>query len=396
MNVPLLDLKAQLEPLRDEIQAAINNTIDSIRYILGPEVEALEKQVAKYSGARAGIGVSSGTDALLAALMSCGVKQGDLVLTTPYTFFATMGSILRLGAEPLFVDIDPVTYNIDPVKAAAILSNPDVAKKVKVLLPVHLYGQCSDMSPLVKLAEEHNLKIVEDAAQAIGSAYPVHENDNTVWRRAGSMGDTGCFSFFPSKNLGCMGDGGMIVTNSLDMAEEIRIIREHGGSPKYHHGIVGGNFRLDAMQAAVLNVKLKYLPGWHAGRRRNAGRYRQLFTDSGMIANGVVQLPEAVYEKDAGNDSGIDFHIYNQYVIRVRERDELKDYLLSEGIGVEVYYPIPLHQQKCVSHLGLSNMSFPEAEKAAAETLALPIYPELTETMQEYVVDRIASFYKSR
>jgi dTDP-4-amino-4,6-dideoxygalactose transaminase len=396
MNVPLLDLKAQLEPLRGEIAAAVENTIDSIRYILGPEVEKLEEDIAQYSGTLTGIGVSSGTDALLAALMACGVTQGDLVLTTPYTFFATMGSILRLGAQPLFVDIDPVTYNIDPDKAAAILAYPDIAQKVKVLLPVHLYGQCADMSPLIDLAEEHDMKIVEDAAQAIGAAYPVHEKGNTVWMKAGSMGDAGCFSFFPSKNLGCMGDGGMIVSNNADMAEEIRVLRVHGGAPKYHHAVVGGNFRLDAIQAAILNVKFKYLSEWHAGRRRNAERYRHLFAEAGLAADGNVTLPKAVYEEEAGQDPDIDHHIYNQYVIRARERDELKAFLLSEGIGVEIYYPIPLHQQKCVSHLGLSNISYPEAEKAAAETLALPIYPELSTEMQEYVVDRIATFYKSR
>jgi dTDP-4-amino-4,6-dideoxygalactose transaminase len=396
MNVPLLDLKAQLDPLRDEIQTAVNNTIDSIRYILGPEVEALEKEIAGYCGTSTGIGVSSGTDALLASLMACGVKQGDLVLTSPYTFFATMGSILRLGAEPLFVDIDPVSFNIDCKQAATMLSYPDIAEKVKVVLPVHLFGQCADMSPLIEMAKDYDIRIVEDAAQAIGAAYPVKEGGNVVWKRAGSMGDAGCFSFFPSKNLGCMGDGGMVVTNSPEMANDIRIIREHGGAPKYHHGVIGGNFRLDAMQAAILNVKLPHLPRWHAGRRRNAGRYKKMFSQSGLTEKGYIVLPQAVYENEADEDKGIDYHIYNQYVIRVMERDSLKEYLLSQGVGVEIYYPIPLHRQKCISHLSQSSMSYPEAEKAAAETLALPIYPELTEKMQEYVVDRIASFYKSR
>lgn len=396
MNVPLLDLKAQLDPIRDEIQAAINTTIDSICYILGPEIERLEKDVAAYSGSLAGVGVSSGTDALLAALMAMGVKDGDLVLTSPYTFFATMGSILRLGAEPLFVDIDPVTFNIDPEKAAALLDDPAIARRVKVLLPVHLYGQCVDMAPLMDLAQKHGLLVLEDAAQAIGAVYPVVQNGETVWKAAGSIGDAGCFSFFPSKNLGCMGDGGMIITSNLDMAEELRILRVHGGAPKYHHGVIGGNFRLDAIQAAVLNVKLKYLPEWHTARRRNAGRYQQMFTQAGIVDSGDVSLPAAVYADKAGPQPTVDYHIYNQYVIRAKDRDALRDYLLSQGIGVEIYYPIPLHQQKCVAHLPLSKMSYPESEKAAAETLALPIYPELTEEMQEYVVNRIAAFYKAK
>ncbi len=395
MKVPLLDLKAQLYPIRDEIQAAINTTIDSICYILGPEVEKLEKDVAEYSGALAGVGVSSGTDALLAALMAMGVKQGDLVVTTPYTFFATMGSILRLGAEPVFVDIDPVTYNIDPQQVAALLDDPAIAAKVKVVLPVHLFGQCADMTPLVELAHKHGFSILEDAAQAIGSVYPVQKNAETVWKAAGSIGDAGCFSFFPSKNLGCMGDGGMIITNNLDLAEKLRILRVHGGAPKYHHAVIGGNFRLDAMQAAVLNVKLKYLPEWHVGRRRNAQRYKQMFNQASLVDGGYVSLPAAIYEDQAAQGSGIDYHIYNQYIIRAEKRDALKEYLLSEGIGVEIYYPIPLHHQNCVTDLSLSTMSYPETEKAAKETLALPIYSELTEDMQQYVVDRIAAFYKS-
>lgn len=394
MKVPLLDLEAQLDPIRDEIKAAINTSIDSICYILGPEVERLEKEVAEYSGALAGIGVSSGTDALLVALMAMGVKQGDLVLTSPYTFFATMGSILRLGAEPVFVDIDPVTFNIDPQQVATILDDPAIAAKVKVVLPVHLYGQCADMTPLVELSRKHGFSILEDAAQAIGAVYPIQKNNETVWKAAGSIGDAGCFSFFPSKNLGCMGDGGMIITNNQDLAEKLRILRVHGGAPKYHHAVIGGNFRLDAMQAAVLNVKLKYLPEWHAGRRRNAQRYKEMFALAGLVSGGYVTLPAAIYEDQGPPGTGMDHHIYNQYVIRAEKRDALKDYLLSEGIGVEIYYPIPLHHQKCVADLPLSRMSYPETEKAAKETLALPIYSELTEDMQQYVVDRIAAFYK--
>lgn len=393
MNIPLLDLKAQLDPIRDEIMAAITATVDSTCYIMGPQIELFEKNMAAYCGTRSAVGVSSGTDALLAALMALGVGRDDLVLTTPYSFFATMGSILRLGAQPVFADIDPVTFNIDPEQVAALLSDSSLASKLKAILPVHLFGQCADMAPLVKMAGELHIPVVEDAAQAIGSAYPMPADGALQWLKAGSMGLCGCFSFFPSKNLGGMGDGGMVVTGNEKMAKDLRLIRVHGDISKYQHTVVGGNFRLDAMQAAILNVKLPHLPKWHAARRQNATLYNALFKEAGLVEAGYVATPRAVYQDAAAVEKGVDYHIYNQYVIRVKDRDALRDYLLEQSIGVAVYYPIPLHQQKCISGLAASRLSFPEAEKAAAETLALPIYPELTSDMQEYLVERIRAFY---
>lgn len=394
MNVPLLDLKAQLDPIYDEIMETIKETVDSTRYIMGPQIELFEENVAHYSQTTAGIGVSSGTDALLASLMALGVGPDDEVLTTPYTFFATMGSILRLGARPVFVDIDPISFNIDPQQVAEVLSDKKSRGRIKAIMPVHLFGQCADMAALMETAGEYNLPVVEDAAQAIGALYPQQDEGGIDWKRAGSMGDCGCFSFFPSKNLGGMGDGGMIVTSREDLEKALRIIRVHGDITRYHHTVVGGNFRLDALQAAVLNVKLKYLPKWHAMRRGNAARYKALFAESGLLTSGRVRTPTAVYENLAREDEGCDYHIFNQYVIRAEDRDRLRDYLLDQSIGVAVYYPLPLHKQQCVANLQVSTLSFPEAEKAAQETLALPIYPELTFEMQEFVVDRINAFYK--
>lgn len=395
MQVPLLDLQAQLEPLREEILAAVTDVIDSTRYIMGPKVESLEGHVAAYCGAKYGIGVSSGTDALLASLMALGVGPGDLVLTTPYTFIATMGCILRLGARPVFADIDPITFNIDPEKMARLLEeNPKVASKVKVIMPVHLFGQCVDMGKIIALSERFAIPIVEDAAQAIGACYPLGKDGEIRWLKAGAMGRTGCFSFFPSKNLGGIGDGGMVITDDTRLAEQIRIISIHGGNPKYHHAVIGGNFRLDPLQAVVLDIKLKYLPAWHQARRHNGALYNRLFNESGLIARGLIKIPDAVYKELAERGpAGTDYHIYNQYVIRADRRDDLRAFLQNKRIGVEVYYPIPLHKQKCVADLGFNSLSFPEAEKAAIETLALPIYPELTDDMQQYVVDSINEFY---
>jgi dTDP-4-amino-4,6-dideoxygalactose transaminase len=395
MRVPLLDLHEQLKPLRDDILAGITEVLDSTGYIMGPRVEALEREIARYCETEQGIGVTSGTDALLAVLMALGISPGDLVLTTPYTFVATIGCILRLGARPLFADIDPVSFNIDPAKAAEVLADPRHAGRIKAILPVHLFGQCADMAPLMALAEEHHLPVVEDAAQAIGAVYPWTKGETLTWRRAGSMGIAGCFSFFPSKNLGGIGDGGMITVQDSELAARIRIIRVHGGEPKYHHGVVGGNFRLDPIQAVALSVKLPHLPDWHRARRRNASVYQALFAETGLLDRGLVSLPVAVYAEEARACGGeVDYHIYNQYVIRVKERDALKAYLQEEGIGSEIYYPIPMHKQGCVAHLGLNELSFPEAEKAAAETLALPIYPELTREMQQLVVEAIAGFFR--
>lgn len=397
MKVPLLDLHGQLQPLREEIIAAITGVIDSTTYIMGPRVEELEREVAAYSGAAQGIGMASGTDALLAALMAIGVGPGDLVLTTPYSFFATMGCILRLGARPLFVDIDPVSFNIDPTLIEeALAADPERTARIKAIIPVHLYGQCADMAKIMPIADRYQIPVVEDAAQAIGAACPMPVGGKVVWQRAGAMGLAGCFSFFPSKNLGGVGDGGMIVCQDADFAERVRVIRVHGSAPKYHHVVVGGNFRLDPIQAVVLSIKLPHLDSWHRQRRENAERYRQLFRATGL-EDGRVKLPVAVYEAASAEAGGHpDFHIYNQFVIRAEHRDELMRYLLADGVGVEVYYPIPLHRQKCLGGLGFEELAYPVSEQAAAETLALPIFPELTAAMQERVVAGIVKFYAQK
>ena len=398
MRVPLLDLHGQMAPLRDEILAALTEVIDSTQYILGPKVERFEKNIAAYCGSGYGIGVASGTDALLAALMALEIGPGDAVLTTPYSFFATMGCILRLGAKPVFADIDPVTYNIDPARMAEVLAEDARSdKRIKAIIPVHLYGQCADMGRILTLAQEYNLPIVEDAAQAIGALYPTRTGGQTVWQRAGSMGTTGCFSFFPSKNLGGIGDGGLITCNDSELAERLRIIRVHGGAPKYHHGVLGGNFRIDPIQTVVLEIKLARLPEWHQARRRNAANYRRLFAQTDLLKNGVVSLPEAVYETEGVMvGEGCDYHIYNQFVIRVKDRDGLLRHLLNHEIGAEIYYPIPLHRQECLAGFGYDKIAFPEAERAALETLALPIFPELTDAMQCFVVEKIDEFYTQR
>jgi dTDP-4-amino-4,6-dideoxygalactose transaminase len=309
--------------------------------------------------------------------MALGIGPGDEVITTQYSFFATAGVIARLGAKPVLADIDPRTYNLDPAKV-----EPAITSRTKAILPVHLYGQCADMEPILKMAARHGLAVVEDAAQAIGADY----RDG---RRGGSMGTMGCLSFFPSKNLGALGDGGMVVTNSADLAEKLRVLRVHGGKPKYYHNVIGGNFRLDTIQAAILNVKLNYLDGWTKRRRQNADRYRLLFKESGLLEKGMV-LPRAVY---AGTAAAND-HIYNQFVIRVSERDRLREFLKEQEIGTEVYYPVPFHLQECFASLGYKQGDFPESERAAKETVAVPIYPEITEEMQKTVVEKIREFYK--
>ncbi len=405
MKVPLLDLKQQLSYLREDIIKAVTRVIDSTTYIQGPEVASLEQEVAAYCGVENGIGVSSGTDALLVSLMALGIGPGDQVLTTPYSFFATMGVVLRLGATPVFVDIDPVSFNIDPAAMAEVLAR-DSERKIKAILPVHLYGQCADMVAIMKLANQYGLPVIEDAAQAIGAECPMSDEGgemNGQWKKAGSMGLAGCFSFFPSKNLGGIGDGGMVVTRDGVFADKIRILLNHGASPKYYHGQVGGNFRLDPIQATVLRIKLRYLEQWHRARRENAGRYNALFAESGLVQNNFLVLPQAVHlakkqtktldNSAAMNGVGENYHIYNQYVLRVSRRDALIDWLRSRDIGCEVYYPLALHQQKCLG-ADFPVLSLPQAEKAAAETIALPIYPELTVDMQAYVVEKIAEFYR--
>ncbi|MCP9451776.1 MAG: DegT/DnrJ/EryC1/StrS family aminotransferase [Nitrospira sp.] len=380
MAVPLLDLKAHHEPIREQILNALEQTFASSQFILGPDVGKLEERVAAYCQAQHGIGVTSGTDALLLSLMALGVGPGDEVITPCYSFFATAGVVARLHAKPVFVDIDPVSFNIDPSKIEAA-----VTPKTKAIIPVHLYGQCAEMEPILDLARRYGLFVIEDAAQAIGAEY----KDG---RRACSMGTVGCLSFFPSKNLGCLGDGGMVVTNDRDLANRLKILRVHGSHPKYYHKMIGGNFRLDTIQATVLNVKLNYLDGWTKRRQDNAERYRSLFQQSGLVRRGVVRLPEAVYR-----ESGVKHHhIYNQFVLRVERRDELMAHLKQNEIGAEIYYPVPFHLQECFGYLGYREGDFPEAERAAKETLAIPIYPELTVDQQTQVVEAIASFYAER
>jgi dTDP-4-amino-4,6-dideoxygalactose transaminase len=361
LPIPLLDLKAGYAAIREEIQVALERVIEAQAFILGPEVEALEAEVAAYSQCQYGIGVSSGTDALLVALMALGVGPGDEVITSPYTFFATAGTIARLGARPVFIDIDPATFNLDPDLLAAAIT-----PRTKAIMPVHLFGQMADMDPIMEIAERHHLPVIEDAAQAIGAEYK--------GRRAGSIGTVGCFSFFPSKNLGGFGDGGMVTTQDPALANQIQLLRAHGMRPKYYHQFIGGNFRLDALQAAVLRVKLKYLDGWSEGRQRNAATYRGLFAQAGLDA---VVLPVEASERR---------HIYNQFVIRVPHRDQVLQHLRESQVGVEIYYPVPIHLQECFRDQGYHQGDFPVSERAALETLAIPIYPELTDEALARVV----------
>jgi len=391
MKIPLLDLGSQLKPLREEIIEAVTKVIDSTTYIQGPEVIGLESEVADYCNTASAIGVSSGTDALLVALMALKIGPGDRILTTAYSFFATMGGILRCGAKPVFADIDPVSYNIDPLAMAAVLKN-DKDKTIKAIIPVHLYGQCADMTAIMALAKQYDIPVIEDAAQAIGAEYPLESGS---WVRSGSLGIAGCFSFFPSKNLGGIGDGGMLVSNDSKFGELVRMLRNHGAEPKYYHAEIGGNFRLDPIQATVLRIKLKYLEKWHAARRENATVYNTFFAETSLIEEHKVKVPVAVYKEQAElSDTSRNYHIYNQYVISVENRDGLNKWLTSRDIGCEIYYPLCLHEQECLAGL-IDKPVLPHAEKAARSSLALPIYPELTLEMQKYVVDQIVSFYKS-
>jgi dTDP-4-amino-4,6-dideoxygalactose transaminase len=387
MKVPLLDLKPQYAPLAAEIQAAIEQVCARQAFILGPAVKELEASVAAYSQCRFGIGVSSGTDALLLALMALGIGAGDAVITSPFTFFATAGTIARTGARPLFCDIDPTTFNLSPAALESFIAaqcepsgggliHRASGARVRAIMPVHLYGQVADMGALSALAARHGLKVIEDAAQAIGAEDAGH-------KRAGCFGDIGCLSFFPTKNLGAFGDAGMCVTNDAALAERMEILRVHGGKPKYYHAFIGGNFRIDELQAAVLNIKLKHLDAWSAGRQRNAAYYDAAFARARVEDS--VQTPYAA--------PGVR-HIYNQYVIRTRDRDALRSHLAAAGVGTEIYYPVPLHLQRCFAYLEHHSGEFPHSERAAAETLALPIYPELAEAQLQYVVDTIAAYYR--
>lgn len=372
MKIPLLDLKPQYRAIRREVRTAIDEVLASQQFILGPNVRALEEEIARYCGSLFAIGVSSGTDALLASLMALGIGRGDEVITTPYSFFATAGCVARCGAKSVFVDIDPATYNIDPA-----LIEAKITKRTKAIIPVHLFGQCAEMSRIIKIASAHSLFVIEDAAQAIGARY----------RRkgAGSMGDVGTISFFPSKNLGAFGDGGMIVTDDPNLAERMRKLRMHGSSNAYYYDEVGGNFRLDELQAAILRVKLRHLDRWSGKRRENGARYGKMIEALGL--GKCISCPRT----SRGNT-----HIYNQYVIRVKDRDGLKEFLALRGIGSAVYYPLPLHLQKCFADLRHREGDFPESESAARETLALPVYPEMGIEAQKSVVRALRDFYRGR
>jgi dTDP-4-amino-4,6-dideoxygalactose transaminase len=387
MQVPLLDLKPQYQPLAAEIQAAIAAVCASQHFILGAAVKKLEADIAAYSQCQFGVGVSSGTDALLLALMALEIGAGDEVITSPFTFFATAGTIARAGARPVFCDIDPVSFNLAPAAVASFIDsqcqqragtlfNKATGGRIRALMPVHLYGQVADMDALMAIARRYGLKVIEDAAQAIGSA-------DAQGRRAGSYGDVGCLSFFPTKNLGAFGDAGMCVTNDAALAERMDVLRVHGGKPKYYHALIWGNFRIDELQAAVLNVKFRHLDDWSAARQRNAAFYDAAFVGAGLSQ---VQIPRA----SAGGR-----HIYNQYALRVQQRDALRQYLLERGVGTEIYYPVPLHLQQCFAYLGGRAGDYPHSERAAHETLALPIYPELSAAQLQHVVDSVAAFYRS-
>jgi dTDP-4-amino-4,6-dideoxygalactose transaminase len=386
MKVPLLDLQAQYATIRDDVRAAVDRVFDSQQFVLSAEVQALEEEIARYSQTKFAVGCASGSDALLLALMSCGVGDGDEVITTPFSFFATASAITRLGARPVFVDVDEQTYNLKPSLVADAIT-----ERTRAIVPVHLYGQCAEMDPLIEVAgsggppaslsesaEPGGIPIIEDAAQAIGA--------EDHGRRAGSMGTIGCFSFYPSKNLGGAGDGGMLVTNDLDHARRLHMLRVHGEERKYLHKVVGLNSRLDALQAAVLRVKLPHLDAWAVARQRNAQQYELMFGDVGLSE----KIGLAFVRTGAR-------HIFHQFVIRVRDgrRDSLREHLHARGVGTDVYYPVPLHLQECFAFLGYREGDFPIAEAAARETLALPVYPELTAEQQDYVVSAVAEFFRS-
>ena len=394
MKVPLLDLKLQYNSLKKELDEALLKVAESQYFILGPEVDKMEKDFCSYLKCEHSLGVSSGTDALLIALMAIDIKPGDEVIVPAYSFFATAGVIARLNAVPVFTDIDPVTFNMNPDDFEKKISS-----KTKAVIPVHLYGQSCDMDPIIEIAKKHNIKVIEDAAQAIGVQY----KDG---RCVGTIGDIGCFSFFPSKNLGCFGDGGLVTTNNKELADKLKILRVHGGHPKYYHKIIGGNFRLDAIQAAVISVKLPHLNGWSEARRKNAQLYNKLFIDAKLAEEtgrtsfddkNKVLLPKAIYKSEILNPKSQinripNYHIYNQYIIRTQKRNEVREFLTKNNIGTEIYYPVPFHLQECFSYLGYKQGDFPVSENAANTSIALPIFPELTEEQIKYVVDKIGEF----
>lgn len=377
MKVPFFDLNLQFSSLEEEIKSALDEVFKTQQFILGSKVEALEQAIAHYCQTQYAIGVASGSDALLLSLMVLGIEKGDEVILPPFTFFSTAGAVSRVGATPVFTDIDPDTFNIDPSKI-----EEKITSKTKAIIPVHLFGQCADMDALLQLAKRNNLFVIEDAAQALGAEYRPHPN--SVGWRAGEMGNLGCFSFYPTKNLGAFGDAGMVVTHNTHWAEKIRLLRVHGSQPKYYHKWIGINSRLDAIQAAILLTKFKHLEEWHEERQKKAKSYGELLQDLQHSMNGF-RLPMIQY---------MNRHIFHQYVIRVQERDQLRKFLTTNGIGTDIYYPLPLHLQECYSFLKYQRGDLPISEKTSDEVLALPIYPELTEEQQVYVVDLIKAFYK--
>ena len=396
MRVPLLDLSEQYRSLAEPIRQRIDQVLASQRFILGPNVEAFEKAICRFTGAPYAIGVSSGTDALLAILMALEIGPGDAIITTPFSFFATASSVARLGATPIFVDIDLATYNISTVELQRFIEKrchtgssgtliDSEGRKIRAIIPVHLFGLCCEMDAIHTISEKSDLDVIEDAAQAIGAEY---RTAHMGLRKAGTMGEVGCFSFYPSKNLGAAGDAGMIVCRTEDLAKRIRSVRQHGMEPRYYHDVIGGNFRLDEIQAAILDVKLPHLQNWSAARRGAADFYREEFTRAGLSDR--ITLPAEPYRKQGVTNH----HIYHQYVIRTTRRDELREHLTKKEIGTEIYYPLGLHLQKCFAYLGYKEGDFPNAERATRETLALPIYPEISREAQQYVVTAIAEFFR--
>ncbi len=385
--VPLLDLRAQFATIKDQVMPLVEQVFDQQSFILGPHVARAEEALARYLQVEHALGVSSGTDALLLSLMALEVGPGQGVVTTPFTFFATLGSIARLGAVPLLADIDPLTYNLDPDRVAELLERKDLPARPRALVPVHLFGQPARMDPLLELARHQGLAVVEDAAQAIGARYPSHRAEEPL--PVGGLGTTGCFSFFPSKNLGAAGDGGLITCRDQELAQRLRSMRTHGSHPreKYRHIHLGGNFRLDALQAVVIQAKLPHLDRWSAARRANAGRYDRMFREAGLVDRELVGLPHRAWPRVESS------HVFNQYVVRVKDREGLMQRLQEEQIGHAVYYPVPLHLAECFAHLGYRRGDFPRAEEAADQVLALPVYPELEPAQQERVVGVIADFY---
>ncbi len=389
MNIPFLDLKAQYNSIQEEIDQKILEVVSSQKFVLGSEVEALEQEIAAYSQTANAVGVSSGSDALIISLMAFDLGENDAVITTPFTFFATAGAVARIKAKPIFCDIEEKSFNLDAEKLGELLDslakNQDVSS-IKAIIPVHLYGQCVDMTPVLALAKKYELYVIEDAAQAIGSEYPAPEGI----KKACSLGHVGILSFFPSKNLGGFGDGGMVLTDDDKLAQKLKLLRVHGSRNKYFYDVLGGNFRLDALQAAVLRVKLKHLDDWQQKRKEKASYYDRIFTESGLVEEGHIRIPEALYR----DSSAEYFHTYHQYVIRAKDRDKLREFLEEKGVNTAIYYPLPLHLQKCFSYLGYKEGDFPVAERAAGEVLALPIYPELSAEQQDYIASCIHDFYK--